>query len=252
MGRMSPAPATPRLVKICGLSTPETLEAAIAAGADQVGLVHFPRSPRHVDLALGAALARQARGRVETVALLVDPDDALVAAVVEGLAPDWLQLHGSETPDRVAALRARTGLPVMKALGIAVADDLGRAARYAGIADRLLYDAKPAPGAAVPGGNGHAFDWSLLAGAGRHAPFMLSGGLTPETVAEAVAITAAQAVDVSSGVESAPGRKDPARIAAFVAAAKAGAAAGEASAGKASAAGTAASEAQIAPAARRA
>ncbi|WP_082173017.1 phosphoribosylanthranilate isomerase [Methylobacterium platani] len=256
---MSPALAQPCLVKICGLGTPETLEAAIAAGADQIGLVHFPRSPRHVDLARGAALSRQARGRVETVALLVDPDDALVEAVVAALAPDWLQLHGRETPDRVAALRARTGLRVMKALGIATADDLGRAARYAGSADRLLYDAKPAPGAALPGGNGHAFDWSLLAGAGRHDPFMLSGGLTAETVAEAVAITAARAVDVSSGVESGPGRKDPARIAAFVAAAKAAAGTAKAVAGTTKAAvstvepvAPAASEAQIAPAARRA
>ncbi|TNC16402.1 phosphoribosylanthranilate isomerase [Methylobacterium terricola] len=242
---MSPAPARTCLVKICGLSTPETLEAAIAAGADQIGLVHFPKSPRHVDLALGAALSRQARGRTERVVLLVDPDDALVDAVIEALDPDWLQLHGRESPERVAALRTRIGRPVMKALGIATADDLARAAGYATSSDRLLYDAKPAPGAVLPGGNGHAFDWSLLAGAGRDDPFMLSGGLTSETVAEAVAITAAQAVDVSSGVESAPGVKDPDRIAAFVAAAKA-------AAGGETTAGTAASAAQIAPAARRA
>jgi phosphoribosylanthranilate isomerase len=226
------------LVKICGLSTPETLEASLAAGADLIGLVHFPKSPRHVDLATGAALSRQARGRAERVALLVDPDDALVDAVTEAIDPDWLQLHGAESPERVALLRARTGRPVMKALGIATADDLARAARYAGTADRLLFDAKPAPGAALPGGNGHAFDWSLLAGAGRDSPFMLSGGLTPETVAEALAVTAARAVDVSSGVESSPGRKDPDRIAAFVAAARAAAAGAPA--------------AKIAPAARRA
>jgi phosphoribosylanthranilate isomerase len=223
------------LVKICGLSTPDTLEASLAAGADLIGLVHFPKSPRHVDLDLGAALSRQVRGRAERVALLVDPDDALVRAVVAALDPDWLQLHGNESPERVAAVKARTGRPVMKALGIATADDLARAARYASVADRLLYDAKPAPGAVLPGGNGHPFDWALLAGAGRDHPFMLSGGLTPETVAEALAVTAAQAVDVSSGVESSPGRKDPDRIAAFVAAAK-----------------KAAAEPQIAPAARRA
>ena len=242
---MSPAPF---LVKICGLSTPETLEAALAAGADQIGLVHFPKSPRHVDLDHGAALSRQALGRTERVVLLVDPDDALVAAVVAALRPDWLQLHGSESPERVAVLRARTGLPVMKALGIATADDLARAARYRGIADRLLFDAKPAPGAVLPGGNGHAFDWSLLAGAGRDDPFMLSGGLTPDTVADAVAITAARAVDVSSGVESSPGRKDPERIAAFVSAAKAAAGTN----GSAARVAGGATAPEIAPAARRA
>lgn len=235
---MSPAPT---LVKICGLSTPDTLEASLVAGADLIGLVHFPKSPRHVGLDLGAALSRQARGRAERVALLVDPDDALVAAVVAALDPDWLQLHGRESPERVAAVKARTGRPVMKALGIATAGDLARAARYAGVADRLLYDAKPAPGAVLPGGNGHAFDWELLAGAGRDHPFMLSGGLTPDTVAEALAVTAARAVDVSSGVEASPGRKDPDRIAAFVAAAK-----------RAACNKRAASEPQIAPAARRA
>ncbi|KMO34538.1 N-(5'-phosphoribosyl)anthranilate isomerase [Methylobacterium tarhaniae] len=238
---MSPAPT---LVKICGLSTAETLEASLAVGVDLIGLVHFPKSPRHVDLAHGAALSRQARGRAERVALLVDPDDALVEAVIAALDPDWLQLHGAESPERVAALRLRTGRPVMKALGIATVDDLVRAARYAGVADRLLFDAKPAPGAVLPGGNGHAFDWSLLEGRGRDDPFMLSGGLTPETVAEALAVTAAQAVDVSSGVESSPGRKDPDRIAAFVAVARA--TAGSIKAAKA------ASEPQIAPEARRA
>ncbi|MGX7705595.1 phosphoribosylanthranilate isomerase [Methylobacterium sp. Gmos1] len=232
---MSPASPKTCLVKICGLSTPDTLEASLAAGADLIGLVHFRKSPRHVDLDLGAALSRQARGRAERVALLVDPDDALVEAVVAALDPDWLQLHGNESPERVAAVKARTGRPVMKALGIATADDLARAAGYHGIADRLLYDAKPAPNAVLPGGNGHAFDWSLLAGAGRDHPFMLSGGLTPGTVAEALAVTAAQAVDVSSGVELSPGRKDPDRIAAFVAAVR-----------------RAASEPQIAPKARRA
>ncbi|WP_128565498.1 phosphoribosylanthranilate isomerase [Methylobacterium crusticola] len=219
---MSADPA-PILVKICGLSTPETLAASLAAGADQVGLVHFPRSPRHVDLARGGALSRQARGRAERVALLVDPDDALLDAVTAALDPDWLQLHGSESPARVAAIRARSGRPVMKAVGIAARDDLARAAAYAACADRLLLDAKPGPGAALPGGNGHAFDWTLIAGTGLAARFMLSGGLTPETVARAIAVTGAHAVDVSSGVESVPGTKDPDRIAAFVAAARAAA-----------------------------
>ncbi|RVU14876.1 phosphoribosylanthranilate isomerase [Methylobacterium oryzihabitans] len=210
----------PVAVKICGLSTPETLDAALLAGADMVGFVHFPRSPRHLDLDAGRRLSARARGRAERVALVVDPDDALLDAVVEALDPDWIQLHGRESPERVAAARARTGRPVMKALGVATLDDLARVADYAA-ADRVLLDAKPAPGA-LPGGNGHAFDWDLIARSGLTTPFMLSGGLTPETVAGALAATGARAVDVSSGVERRPGEKDPDRIAAFVAAARAG------------------------------
>ncbi|MBY0294904.1 MAG: phosphoribosylanthranilate isomerase [Methylobacterium sp.] len=218
---MTPPPG-PVLVKICGLSTPETLDAALDAGADLIGLVHFPRSPRHVDLAAGAALSRRAAGRAGRVALLVDPDDALLDAVTALLDPDWIQLHGREDPARVAAVRARTGRPVMKALGIAEAADLARIPAYAEVAERILLDAKPPPGAALPGGNGHAFDWTLIARAGLAPDFMLSGGLTPATVAEAIAVTGARAVDVSSGVEIRPGEKDPARIRAFVAAARAG------------------------------
>lgn len=206
-------------IKICGLSTPETLDAAITGGADLVGFVHFARSPRHVDLEAGRALSAQARGRVERVVLLVDPDDAGVAAAVEALDPDWIQLHGRETPERVAAIRAATGRRVMKALGIATRADLAAVAAHVG-ADRLLLDAKAPPGAALPGGNGHAFDWDILSGAELPEGVMLSGGLTPETVAEALSRTGLRAVDVSSGVETGPGEKSPERIAAFVAAAR--------------------------------
>ncbi|MCJ2025257.1 phosphoribosylanthranilate isomerase [Methylobacterium sp. J-067] len=207
-------------IKICGLSTPETLDAALGARADWVGFVRFARSPRHVELEAARALSRQARGRAGRVVLLVDPDDSAVAAAVEAIAPDLIQLHGRESPERVAEIRAATGLPVMKALGIAGAADLAAIPAYAAVADRLLLDAKAPPGAALPGGNGVSFDWSLLAGADLPAGLMLSGGLGPENVAEALARTGLRAVDVSSGVESAPGIKDPARIAAFVTAAR--------------------------------
>ncbi|WP_375465003.1 phosphoribosylanthranilate isomerase [uncultured Methylobacterium sp.] len=220
---MSPGGWLPILstrVKICGLSTPETMAVALEAGADWVGLVRFPRSPRHVDLGTARALSQQARGRAERVVLLVDPDDAEVAAAIEAIDPDLIQLHGAEAPARVAAIRAATGRPVMKALGIAGPVDLRRIAAYSGIADRLLLDAKPPPGADLPGGNGRAFDWDLLAGADLPAGWMLSGGLDADGVGLALARTGAEAVDVSSGVESAPGVKDPARIAAFVAAAR--------------------------------
>ncbi|WP_342166697.1 phosphoribosylanthranilate isomerase [Methylobacterium sp. SD21] len=207
-------------IKICGLSTPETLDAALGAGADWVGFVRFARSPRHVELEAARVLSRQAKGRAGRVVLLVDPDDAALAAAIEAIAPDLIQLHGRESPERVAEIRAATGLPVMKALGIAGEADLAVIPTYAAVADRLLLDAKAPPGAALPGGNGVSFDWSLLAGADLPAGLMLSGGLGPENVAEALARTGLRAVDVSSGVESAPGIKDPARIAAFVTAAR--------------------------------
>lgn len=207
-------------IKICGLSTPETLDAALGAGADWVGFVRFARSPRHVELAAARALSHRAKGRAGRVVLLVDPDDAALAAAIEAIAPDLIQLHGRESPERVAEIRAATGLPVMKALGIAGPADLAAIPAYAAVADRLLLDAKAPPGAALPGGNGVRFDWSLLAGADLPAGLMLSGGLGPENVAEALARTGLRAVDVSSGVESAPGIKDPARIAAFVTAAR--------------------------------
>jgi len=208
-------------VKVCGLSTEATLDAALQAGADLVGLVHFPRSPRHVALDSGALLSRRARGRAGRVLLLVDPDETLLDEAVATFDPDLVQLHGRETPERVAAIRARIGRPVMKALGVAERSDLAAVAAYAEVADRILLDAKPPPGAVLPGGNGHPFDWSLLADAALPEGTMLSGGLTPGSVAEALARTGLSAVDVSSGVEIRPGQKDPARIAAFVAAAKA-------------------------------
>ena len=208
------------IVKICGLKTPETLAAALDAGADMVGFVFFPESPRHIDLATAEVLGRQAQGKALKVALTVDADDAALAAIVAALNPDLLQLHGHESPERVAAIRARFGLPVMKAIGVAHADDLKDVQAFAAVADRLLFDAKPPKDAAHPGGNGLAFDWSLLTGLDLSIPSMVSGGLDPANVAEALRMTHAQGVDVSSGVETAPGQKDPAKITAFVQAAK--------------------------------
>jgi phosphoribosylanthranilate isomerase len=208
------------VVKICGLKTPETLAAALDAGADMVGFVFFPKSPRHIDLATAETLGRQAQGKALKVALTVDADDAALAAIVAALHPDLLQLHGHESPDRVADIRARFGLPVMKAMGVADANDLKDVKAYEAVADRILFDAKPPKDAAHPGGNGLAFDWSLLTGLDLSIPSMVSGGLDPANVAEALRRTNAQGVDVSSGVETAPGQKDPAKIKAFVRAAK--------------------------------
>lgn len=209
-------------VKICGLSTAETVAAALDAGAGWLGFVFYPRSPRHVSIEAAARLAAPARGRAGIVALTVDADDALLDAIVSGLAPDLIQLHGGETPERAAAIRARTGLPVMKAIRVAEAADLDPVAAFRPYVDRFLFDAKPPPGlaGALPGGNGLAFDWRLVAGLDPGRPFMLSGGLDPDNVARAVAATGVAAVDVSSGVESAPGVKDSDLIRAFVAAAR--------------------------------
>lgn len=218
---MASETVTPIRVKICGLSTEATLTTALEAGADWIGLVHFPRSPRHVALARAAALSDLARGRAERVLLLVDPDDALVAAAVEAVDPDLIQLHGHESPERVAAIRARTGRPVMKALGIASRADLAALPAYAAVADRILLDAKAPPDAILPGGNGRRFDWEILRGVELPSGTMLSGGLDAANVAEALTRTGLGAVDVSSGVESAPGTKDPDRIVAFLAAARA-------------------------------
>ena len=205
-------------VKICGLSTAATLDAALEAGADMVGFVFFPKSPRHIDLATARALGRQARGHARIVALSVDADDETLKRIVEALSPDLMQLHGSETPARVKAIGALCARPTMKAIGVAARADLTQAEPYQGVADAVLIDAKPPKGAALPGGNGRPFDWSLTRDFHAPAPWLLSGGLDPSNVAEAIALSGARGVDVSSGVESAPGVKDPAKIRAFVAA----------------------------------
>lgn len=218
--RVEPSMATE--IKICGLKTDETVAAAVEAGADFVGFVFFPRSPRHVSTASAAGLAKIARRRAGIVALVVDPEDALLDEIVATLRPDLLQLHGHESPERVAAIRAHTGVPVMKALAIADAEDLSPVAAYRPHVDRFLFDAKPPRdlSCALPGGNGLSFDWRLVAGFDAGRPAMLSGGLTPDNVGNAMRLTGMSAVDVSSGVERAPGEKDIARITAFIAAAR--------------------------------
>jgi phosphoribosylanthranilate isomerase len=208
------------LVKICGLSTPEALDAALDAGADFVGFVFFPPSPRNLDFATARALGQRVAGRAGKVALTVDADDALLQTIVDALKPDMLQLHGRETPQRVSAVKARFGLPVMKALPVEVAADLAAVPAYAAVADRLLFDARAPREATRPGGLGRPFDWRLLAGLDPGVPFMLSGGLDAGNVATALAVTRARAVDVSSGVESAPGVKDADKIRAFIRAAR--------------------------------
>ena len=204
------------LIKICGLSTADTLDAALDAGADMVGFVFFPPSPRHLSLERARELGARVDGRALKVALSVDADDATLAASIEALGPDILQLPGKEMPERVADVRRRFGLPVMKALGVSEAADLAAIDRYVGAADRVLLDAKPPKGATRPGGNAKAFDWRILAGAAIKTPWMLSGGLDPANVEEAIAITGAPGIDVSSGVESAPGVKDRGLITDFV------------------------------------
>ncbi len=213
------------IVKICGLSEPVALDAALDAGADMVGFVVFPRSPRHVSPAIGRALAARVEGRARTVALTVDADDDTLAAIVEALRPDLLQLHGTETPERVAAVRGRFGLPVIRAIGLAARADLGAVAAFGAVADHLLFDARPVGTVDRPGGNGEAFDWTLLRGMRIDRPWLLAGGLRPETVATALRETRAPGVDVSTGVESAPGVKDADAIARFVAQARRAAAA---------------------------
>ncbi|MGK2922084.1 MAG: phosphoribosylanthranilate isomerase [Methyloceanibacter sp.] len=208
-------------VKICGVRTPAILDAAVAAGADLAGLVIFAKSPRNLTIEQAGALADAARGRVGTVAVMVDPDDALIEAVAGTVCPDILQLHGKETPERVAAIKERTGLSVFKAVSVCEPADVAQARAYAGIADQILFDAKAAPDAVLPGGNGVIFDWRILASA--KPPFALSGGLDAGNVAEAIALTGASLVDVSSGVETAPGEKDAALITQFIQAARAAA-----------------------------
>ena len=204
--------------KICGLSTQETMEAALNAGGDMVGLVFYPRSPRHVSLEQAKALAAQARGRAQVVVLTVDADDTLIRSISSAVRPDYLQAHGSETPERVATITRDFGLPVIKAIKVKEASDVASAKAYRDVAAFPLYDAK-APEDLLPGGNGLSFDWNLLKG--KDGQFMLSGGLTPDNVAEAIALTRAPIVDVSSGVETTPGKKDVFLIRKFIEAAKA-------------------------------
>jgi len=208
----------PVKVKICGVRTPVIVETAAEAGADYVGLVIFPNSPRYVEVEEARVLAAIARGKIGTVAVLVDPDDALIDEVAARVRPDLIQLHGGETPVRVAAIKARSGLPIMKAVAVAGPADVVEAEAFATGADYILFDAKAGPDAALPGGNGVAFDWLTLKGFA--SPFALSGGLTPDTVGEAIALTGASLVDVSSGVERAPGDKDADLVRRFIRAAK--------------------------------
>ena len=217
-----PLPASP-LVKICGLSTAETLDAALEAGADLVGFVFFERSPRHVTSGLAAELGRRVERRARKVALTVDAGDEILDVAMISLRPDMLQLHGSETPERVVVLKERYGLPVIKALGIGSSGDLAGVEAYRGLADWLLLDAKPPPGAALPGGNGIAYDWTVLRDLDRSVPLMLSGGLDAGNVGAALAVVRPEAVDVSSGVEDRPGAKSPDKIRAFIRQARAGA-----------------------------
>jgi phosphoribosylanthranilate isomerase len=208
--------------KICGIKTEAALDAALDGGADYVGLVFFAKSPRNVDLTTAARLATRARGRAQIVALVVDPDDGALNDIMEHVAPDMIQLHGRETPDRVAAVASLTKRPVMKAIAVASLDDALRALEYRLAADLILFDAKPPRGpGSLPGGNGVAFDWGLITDVKERVPYMLSGGLTPDNVADAIRQTGAYNVDVSSGVERAPGVKDPELIRRFLQAVKA-------------------------------
>lgn len=214
-------------VKICGVNSPEALAAALQAGADMVGFVFYEPSPRFIGLDTARQLAVHCRDRAEVVALTVDAGDATLEAILKRVGPNYLQLHGSESPERVAEIQEKYGVSVIKAIGVAEAADLALADAYAE-ADALLIDAKPPKGAVLPGGNGVAFDWALVRNFSPRKPWLLSGGLTPENVGQAIRDSRARAVDVSSGVESAPGVKNPLRIAAFIGAARAAFAALEA------------------------
>ena len=210
----------PTRVKICGLTSPEAIKGAAQAGATYGGLVFYEKSPRHLSLAKAREVALAAPPGFAKVALVVNPQDAFLEEMLSQVPIDILQLHGAEQPQRVQQIKQSTGLPIMKALGIATAQDLREIDRYAEICDQLLIDAKPAPGAKLPGGNGLAFDWQLLENHTWKIPWMLAGGLTPDNVAQAVRITQARQIDVSSGVESAPGIKDMEKMRNFVAQAR--------------------------------
>jgi phosphoribosylanthranilate isomerase len=210
----------PLTIKICGLTTPQALDVALDSGADLVGFVFFPPSPRNLGLELARTLGERVRGRAGKVALTVNANNHTLGDIVDALKPDMLQLHGKETPERVAVVRSRFGLPVMKALPIAERRDLSPIRQYAQVADRLIFDARAPQDATRPGGLGKPFDWTLLRGIDIGVPFMLSGGLDVGNVAEALRITRAPGVDVSSGVERNPGEKDPDKIRAFIRAAR--------------------------------
>jgi phosphoribosylanthranilate isomerase len=205
----------PLIIKICGIKTEAILDAAIEASADMVGFMHFPRSPRHLELDPIGELISLARGRTETCVVLVNPDNTLVAQVA-ALGPDWIQLHGPETPHRVETIRDEAGIAILKVCSIGTAEDVAAVAQFAECADRILLDAKAPPGATRPGGLGTTFDWELLKALDPELAFMLSGGLTPDTVAAAIRATHPMGVDVSSGVEKSPGVKDAGLIRAFI------------------------------------
>lgn len=207
-------------IKICGLKTDAAVDAALAGGASHVGFIFFEKSPRHVPLDEAARLAARARGKALAVAVTVDAEDAMLDAIVSAMSPDMLQLHGKETPDRVAAVKARFGLPVMKAFSVSGPQDLATIAAHRGVADRFLFDAKPPKGSDLPGGNGVSFDWRLLAALDPGVDYMLSGGLNAGNVRDALRQANPPGLDISSGVESAPGVKSPALIANFFEAVK--------------------------------
>ncbi len=207
-------------VKICGITSPDAIDAAVRAGAVYGGLVFHPQSPRFVTLEQARVLAERMRGRLQIVALIADLDDTAIAALVQTVRPDFLQLHGSETAKRTAEIRSRFGVAVIKALPVPDAADLDSVSDYEKAADMLMFDAKPPQGALRGGGHGAAFDWKILAGRSCAKPWFLAGGLDPDNVARAIALSGAKLVDVSSGVESAPGVKDTGRIIAFIMAAK--------------------------------
>jgi phosphoribosylanthranilate isomerase len=202
--------------KICGLTTPDTLDAALTGGAAFVGAVVFPKSPRHIPPLHAATLFERARAKAKIVAVTVDADDALLTEIALILKPDLIQLHGAETPERAAQVRTLTGAGIIRALSVRTAADIEAATLWEPLVDHLMFDAKPPEGSALPGGVGASFDWTLLAGRSFRTPWFLAGGLDPANVGAAVRISGAPLVDVSSGVESAPGVKDPARIAAFL------------------------------------
>ncbi|TPW28387.1 phosphoribosylanthranilate isomerase [Pararhizobium mangrovi] len=202
-------------IKICGLTSEDAVTAVLGGGASHLGFIFFARSPRHVTPERAGTLAAPARGRALVTAVTVDAEDDELDRIVAALEPDWLQLHGRERPERVHTVRTRYGLPVMKSFSIRTAADLAAIEAYADVADRLLFDAKPPAGAELPGGNGVSFDWRLLSVLDADVDYMLSGGLDSGNVGEALRLTGARGIDASSGVESAPGTKDPARIAAF-------------------------------------